>query len=458
MTVPVVVRVVAGAGIATFVGVRIWRTATRRRRGGAGSRPGGTPGTDRTDRPGRLPRRMRERAPFGGEVSLVAGREIRERYRSRVFRVGTILMLAVVAGAVAVPVLTRGTPTPQRVGVVGPLPAPLRAALTTAAKGAGTSVHYVTEQDQQGAERDLRSGRLDIVVVDGRRLVTDAPVDAASTSTASRFAVGASKELGIALALEAAHLTPAQSAALGRAAAVPLVSLAPHPTSGAAKATSLLALIIVFVMLTQYGGWTLMGVMEEKSSRVSEVLLAAVPPVRLLAGKVTGIGLMALAQASLLAGVALALGKAVGSDVLAGTAPTVLGAAFVWLVLGYAFTCWLYAAAGSMAERQDQVQTLAVPLSVPALVGYVASITAVSSGHASAFVTVLAYLPPTAPFAMPVLVGLGAVTWWQFLVSIAITVASTVAVARVAAAVYRRAILRTGRRVRLRDVFPRPAR
>ena len=111
-----------------------------------------------------------------------------------------------------------------------------------------------------------------------------------------------------------------------------------------------------------------------------------------------------------------------------------------------------------MAERQDQVQTLAVPLSIPALVGYVASITAVSSGHASVFVTVLAYLPPTAPFAMPVLVGLGAVTWWQFVVSVAITVASTVAVARVAAAVYRRAILRTGRRVRLRDVFPRPAR
>ena len=458
MTVPVAVRVVAGAGIATFVGVRVWRTATRRHRGAAGGRPGGTAGTDRADRPGRLPRRTRERAPFGGEVSLVASREIRERYRSRVFRVGTILMLAVVAGAVAVPALTRGTPAPQRVGVVGPLPAPLRAALVAAAKGAGTTVRYVTEQGEQAADRDLRAGRLDIVVVDGRRLVTSTPVDAASTSTASRFAVGASKELGIALALEAAHLTPAQSAALSRAAPVPVVSLAPHPTSSAAKATSLLALIIVFVMLTQYGGWTLMGVMEEKSSRVSEVLLATVSPVRLLAGKVTGIGLMALAQATAIAGVALVLAEAVGSNLLAGSAPSVLAAAFVWLVLGYAFTCWLYAAAGSMAERQDQVQTLAVPLSIPALVGYVASLTAASSGHASAFVTVLAYLPPTAPFAMPVLVGLGAVSWWQFLVSVAITVASTVAVARVAAAVYRRAILRTGRRVRLRDVFPRPAR
>ncbi len=452
MTVPVAVRVVAGAGVATLVGVRIWRVATRSRRA-----TGGTGGGDLRPR-SRRPRPARDHAPFGGDVGLVAGREIRERFRSRVFRIGTIAMLAIVAGAVLIPALTRGTPTPQRVGVVGSLPAPLRAALTTAARGAGTSVRYATEPDEARADRDLRAGRLDVVVVDGRRLVTGTPVDTSSTSTASRFVVAASKELGIALALEAAHLTPAQSATLGRAAPVPVVSLAPRHVSGAAKATALLALIIVFVMLTQYGGWTLMGVMEEKSSRVSEVLLATVSPVRLLAGKVTGIGLMALAQASVIAGVALVLAVAVGSNLLAGSAPSVLAAAFVWLVLGYAFTCWLYAAAGSMAERQDQVQTLAVPLSIPALIGYVVSLTAVSSGSASAFVTVLAYLPPTAPFAMPVLVGLGAVTWWQFLVSIAITVASTVAVARVAAAVYRRAILRTGRRVRLRDVFPRPAR
>jgi ABC-2 type transport system permease protein len=65
---------------------------------------------------------------------------------------------------------------------------------------------------------------------------------------------------------------------------------------------------------------------------------------------------------------------------------------------------------------------------------------------------VLAYLPPTAPFAMTTLVGLGSVTWWQFTLSALITLASVAAVARLAATVYRRAILRTGRRVRLREV------
>jgi len=68
---------------------------------------------------------------------------------------------------------------------------------------------------------------------------------------------------------------------------------------------------------------------------------------------------------------------------------------------------------------------------------------------------VLAFLPPTAPFAMPVLVGLSAVTWWEFAASAAVTIVCTVGVSRLATSVYRRAILRTGRRVPLREVFAR---
>jgi ABC-2 type transport system permease protein len=67
-------------------------------------------------------------------------------------------------------------------------------------------------------------------------------------------------------------------------------------------------------------------------------------------------------------------------------------------------------------------------------------------------VKIFAYIPLTAPFAMTVLVGFGAVTWWQFTLSVAISLISTFAVARLATGIYRRAILRTGARVRFRDV------
>jgi ABC-2 type transport system permease protein len=208
-------------------------------------------------------------------------------------------------------------------------------------------------------------------------------------------------------------------------------------------------------MLTQYNTWIMTGVMQEKASRVVEVLLAAVRPLQLLGGKVLGIGLVAMGQAALIVVFALVLGAAVGSDILHGSAPLVLASELLWLVLGYAFYCWVYAAAGSMAERQDQVQTLALPLTLPIVVAYVLAITAASTGSASPFFEVLAYLPPTAPFAMPVLVGLGLVSWWQFLVSVLLALAGTVGVALLAERIYRRAVLRSGQRVKIKDLRDR---
>jgi ABC-2 type transport system permease protein len=110
-----------------------------------------------------------------------------------------------------------------------------------------------------------------------------------------------------------------------------------------------------------------------------------------------------------------------------------------------------------MAERRDQIQSLAFPLILPSLVGYTYGEAVLASGDPSTLFEVLGYLPPTAPFAMPVLVGLGRVAWWQVAVSALISIVCTVAVARLAVGIYRRSILRTGSRVRLRDVLIRTA-
>jgi ABC-2 type transport system permease protein len=387
-----------------------------------------------------------------GNTGLVAAREVRERIRGRVFRIGTLLILAVVAGAIVIPVINRGKSRPEQAGVVGALPAPLRAAIVAAGASAGTAVRLVPEAGAQAARAALRSGRVDLAIVDAREVVVNKAIGATDTSTTAQLVRAVARTLGVDEAFEAAGLSAAQAAQLARARPLPVTSLETGPVPEVARTTSIVGLILVFVMLTQYNAWTLIGVMEEKSSRVVEVLLAAIRPVHLLAGKVLGIGLVAFAQAALIVAVAVGLAQAVGSDLLHGTAPLVLFSTLLWLVLGYAFYCWVYAAAGSMAERQDQVQSLAFPLSVPIIFGYIISLTVLSSGSPSAFFDVLAYLPPTAPFAMPVLVGLGRVTWWEFTASAALSVLCTVAVARLATGIYRRAILRTGRRVRLRDV------
>ncbi|HET9733456.1 MAG TPA: ABC transporter permease [Acidimicrobiales bacterium] len=388
-----------------------------------------------------------------GHTGLVAGREIRERVRGRVFRGVTVVLFAVVAGAVVIPTLRSGGAATRRVGVVDPSAAP-EGELRDLARSVGLSVRLVPESDLSHARADLGAGRLDMVVDGSARIVVSNPISPSDTSARARYVHAVSVTLGARRAFTEAGLTPAQAATVAAARPLPVESL--HPAKKARTAsegTALIGVILVFIVLTQYLTWTLMGVMEEKANRVVEVLLATVKPIELLAGKVLGIGVVALVQAVSLVAFALVVAEATGSTLVHGRASVVAAATLVWLVLGYAFYSWLYAAAGSLAERQDQVQSLALPLSVPLIFGYIVSLVGVSSGRPSLLVEVLAYLPFTAPFAMPTLVGFGQAEWWQFLLSVVGSLAATVLVALAAARVYRTAVLRTGGRVRLRDLL-----
>ncbi len=427
--------------IAVVVVVALVRLGVRRR--GRGTSP----------RIGVVGVRLRGRDLLG-DTGLVAGREIRERLRGRVFQVVTVILFGVVAAAVVIPTLHAGTTIRQRVGVVAS-PASLEAELHDLAKSAGLPVEFVNEPGLLQARAALSADQLDMVVDGTGKILVKEPISASGTSAGARYVRAVSVALGAQHAFTQAGLTPQQAATVARAKPVPVESIQPGKKSRTtAEATALLGVILIFVVLTQYLTWTLMGVMEEKASRVVEVLLATVRPIQLLAGKVIGIGAVALAQAVVLVAFALVLAEAVGSSLVHGAAPLAVAATLAWLVLGYAFYSWVYAAAGSLAERQDQVQSLALPLSAPLIFGYIVSLIGVSSGNPSLLVKVLAYLPPTAPFAMPTLIGFGEATWWQFLLSVVVTLVCTLVVAFVAARVYRTAVLQTGRRVRLRELLP----
>jgi ABC-2 type transport system permease protein len=434
------VVIIVALALATVI-----RLARRRRRR---SKEGDKSSIARSPRAGSDDRRV------FGETGIVAGREIRERLRGRVFRGVTIVLFAVVAAAVAIPTIHSGSVTTQKVGVVGTPPAIVHE-LHTLAKTVGLPVDVVVLPDLATGRAQLGSGQLDMVVDGAEKIVVENPVSSSDTSAGARYVRSVSEVLGVQQAFAEAGLTPKQEAAVASAKPLPIESIKPaHKAHSTAEATALIGIILIFIVLTQYLTWTLMGVMEEKASRVVEVLLATLRPTQLLAGKVAGIGAVALAQAVLLFAFALVLAEILGSSLVQGAAPLVVGAIVVWLVLGYAFYSWVYAAAGSLAERQDQVQSLALPLSAPLIFGYIASLIGASSGSVSLLVKVLAYLPPTAPFAMPVLVGFGEATWWEFALSVSISIVCTVGVANVAARVYRTAVLRTGSRVRLRDLLP----
>jgi ABC-2 type transport system permease protein len=354
-----------------------------------------------------------------------------------------------------IPTLHHNRTPVEHIGVVGTLSSPLRARVEATAASVGVKAHFVALDSSSAVAPALNDGRITMAIVDDASIAIKTPLAATDVSANAQFIRATAVTLGVARAQASAGLTPSQVATLASATPLSITAVHRTKTSRGPDPTSLVGVILIFMMLSQYLGWILVGVMEEKSSRVVEVLLATVRPIQVIMGKVIGIGTVAFAQAGLIVAFALILAKAVGSSLIHGSAPWVIASVLVWLVLGYAFYCWIYAAAGSTVERQDQAQTLAFPLTLPLLFGYIISLTTASSGSASAFFKVLAYVPLTAPFAMPTLVGLGEVAWWQFALSVAIDLVCTVLVARFAANIYRRAILRTGTRVKLRELRAR---
>ena len=317
---------------------------------------------------------------LGGDIGLVARREVRERVKGRTFRIGTLVILVAVAAAVTIPVLRKGHNV-QHVGVVGTLSAPLRATIVAAGPAVGTKVVLIPEASVAAAQRALVAGRVAIVLVGTQRILVDQGLQPSDTSTTALLVRVISSAVSLQAGLVKAGISPLHAVRLANPPPLPIHSLKPAQHNQTARTTAIYGLILTYVLLTQFGTWLLMGVVEEKSSRVIEVLLSTLRAGQLLAGKVIGIGAVALLQAALIVGVALGLAAAVGSPLIHGTAAVEVASSLLWVVLGYAFYCWVYAAGGSLADRQEQVQTLAFPLQLPILFGYIVSITAIGSSE-----------------------------------------------------------------------------
>ena len=381
-------------------------------------------------------------------TAIVAEREIRQRVRSRAFAVSTIVLLLVVGAAVTIPAILANHAKPQQVGIVGGQAAALTEIVKEAGHLTGTAVTVVPEPSLATAEAALRDGTLDVALVDNTEVLVK-QVSLASGSggglpSAIADVAGLSRLLG--------QLPPGAAA---RGVTLPIRGLTPPSASLTRRLTGLFTVVLVWVLISAYGSQIAMGVGEEKSNRIVEVILASVRPLQLLVGKVSGIGVLALVQAALMVATFLGLGAAVGSSLVHGAAPGIVITGAVFLVLGYAFYCTAYAAAGSLVSRQSDVGSVILPVQIPLIIAYALSYTVIYANGASTFYRVLGFLPPTAPVAMPVLYAAGDVPGWQAAISAVLVAVGTVWMARIAATIYGRSILRTGSRVRLREVLGR---
>ncbi len=327
-------------------------------------------------------------------TAIVAEREIRQRGRSRAFLVSTIVLLLVVVAGVAIPAILAHNAKPQRVGVVGGHLAAMSEIVREAGRLTGTGVTVVPQPSLAAAEAALRSGGLDVVLANDSEVVVKQVSVADSSGSGGGLASAIADVAGLSKLV--GQLPPG---AADRGVTLPVRGLTPPSASLSRRLTGLFTVVLVWVLISAYGSQIAMGVGEEKQNRIVEVILASVRPLQLLVGKVTGIGILALAQAALMVAAFLGVGAAVGSSLVHGAAPGIVITGAVFLILGYAFYCTAYAAAGSLVSRQSDVGAVILPVQVPLIIAYALSYTVIYADGANVFYRVLGFLPPTAPIA-----------------------------------------------------------
>ena len=231
-----------------------------------------------------------------------------------------------------------------------------------------------------------------------------------------------------------------------------LTAVAGGSDSSSREVVAVVGLILLFIAINFYGGFVLLGVIEEKSTRVVEVLLARLRPQELLTGKVIGIGLLGIMQMVAIAVTAVVTVAVVRPADLPSSTYASIGQVVFWFVLGFAFYSVLYAALGSLTSRTEDAQSATAPLTMLLLVAYVASFSALQNPEAW-WVTVLSFLPPTAPLLMPVRVAMLDVPWWQVGFAALFTAAGVAGLLRLGGRLYRGAILHTGSTLKLAEAW-----
>jgi ABC-2 type transport system permease protein len=384
-------------------------------------------------------------------IGLVAKREIRERSRTKGFRISAAILLAAAVLIAVLPSLINPDTT-RRIGVVGEPPAGFQQTLEQAAavEANPPAIEVSSFADVAAGEPALRDGSIEVLLDPTTHSLVwvqdaDPEVEALLNQADARQQV--------VQRIDQAGLDPTQVAQILAPSTLGERSLETVDPERATKiAVALAGTILLFISLQVFGGMVLSGVVEEKTSRIAEVLLAHVRPDHLLAGKVLGIGTLALAELVAIVTAAMVAGQLAGTIPLPTVGITAAASMIVWFVLGFAFYAVLFASAGALVNRQEDAQSVTIPVMLPLIAAYVFVLSTISIPD-NPVTAVLSFIPLTSPVAMPVRTQLGAAPLWQAGLSVLIMIAAGAVLLNIAGRVYAGGLLRTGKRVKVREAL-----
>ena len=385
-------------------------------------------------------------------IRLVAGRELNTRLRTRSFVLGTAVILAVLIGFFALQsTLLSGAQTS-----------------TIGLSGQATSISKALEQraSQLGVEIETRpvTGP-----ANGRELVSSGEIDVLVSGSVADMNVLVESDLdqqvralltGIAqsevLRAKLAELGADPAAVLGNVNSTALdvsVIEQPDPQESQRKAIGMIMVVLMFMGIMIYGNLVTQGVVEEKSSRVVEILLATVRPWHMMLGKVLGLGLVGLIQLAIIGTAGLVMASATGVLTISGAATGTLLWGLVWYVLGFFMYATIFAAAGSLVSRQEDVQSVVTPVTMVLAIGYVVGFNLILQDPEGTATTALSLIPLFSPIMMPGRIAVGVAPAWHIGLAILLTIGAIALFTWIGSKIYRNAVLHTGGRVKLTEAL-----
>ena len=358
------------------------------------------------------------------------------------------MVLLALAAPIAVRLIPTTSDTARRatVGIVDGTSDGLGKTIVAIGETAGFDLMVVDldATDQPEVDDLLRSGRVDVVVEPPSRLVWDDSRD----STLETVVTAA---IGQVAAVERAEELGIDLGDLGDVFAPVDVSTrfvdGSEDTEDVRRGAGLFGLLLAFLLPQIFGQLTLLSIVEEKSTRVVEILLSHIRPATLLVGKVLGLCSLAAVQLVLL--VLGMVGSLLASDVvdIPSSVWQFVPLFTVSIIGGLLIYNTLFALLGSLISRQEDGAEVLLPLFVPLMLGYFVGQSAVLGDAESVWAKVLTWFPLTMPMLLPVRVARDAIGPVEIVVSIALLVATVWLLIRLASRVYEYTLLRTGARV-----------
>lgn len=380
-------------------------------------------------------------------ILLVARREISERLRQRSFQISLgVTVVVVVAIAVLAGILGGDNTESYRVGAQGGESVAIADAARSAAPQFDAEIEIERFDGAAAARAAVDDESVDAAVVDGTILSLEDPEEELEQT----LQTGARQvRTGEALRSQGVSESEARQAL----DPPPLRVDALEGEQGKGRSgVAFVASIVLYLQLVVYGLAVAQGVVEEKSSRVVEVLLSTVPPRRLLMGKILGIGVLGLLQLLVTAVAGLAAAVAVGVVELDGSTIGAVGVALVWFLFGYAFWATLYAISGVIVSRQEDLTSSSTPLTLLLVGSYLVAFPAIDDPDGTLAV-VASLVPLSSPVVMPARVALGDATVVEMGVSLALLALGVLISLRIGARIYESAILRMGKPLKLVEAF-----